>query len=91
MDPLLTNGAIIGQWEAPINQWEILAYGRDQIAHEAGENPLVINQRNTLIYLISLAAETGFEETPEGHSPDAFVGGDDNVEWADSAIDSISW
>jgi len=31
MDPPLTNGAIIGQWEAPINQWEILAYGRDHI------------------------------------------------------------
>jgi len=31
IDPPLTNGAIIGQWEAPINQWEILAYRRDHI------------------------------------------------------------
>jgi hypothetical protein len=29
----LANGRYIHQWETPINEWLVLAYGRDQIKH----------------------------------------------------------
>jgi hypothetical protein len=31
MNLLLANGRYIHQWETPINEWIVLAYGRDQI------------------------------------------------------------
>jgi hypothetical protein len=30
MNPLFVNGRYIDQWETPINEWLVLAYGRDQ-------------------------------------------------------------
>jgi hypothetical protein len=31
MNPLFVNGRYIDQWETPIDEWLVLAYGRDQI------------------------------------------------------------
>jgi hypothetical protein len=31
MNPLFVNGRYIDQWETPISEWLVLAYGRDQI------------------------------------------------------------
>jgi hypothetical protein len=31
MNPPFVNGRYIDQWETPINEWLVLAYGRDQI------------------------------------------------------------
>jgi hypothetical protein len=30
MNPLFVNGRYIDQWETPISEWLVLAYGRDQ-------------------------------------------------------------
>jgi hypothetical protein len=35
MNPPFVNGRYIDQWETPINEWLVLAYGRDQIGNGA--------------------------------------------------------
>jgi hypothetical protein len=34
-------GAPINEWETPISEWLVLAYGRDQLAYKAGRPGLL--------------------------------------------------
>jgi hypothetical protein len=43
MNPPFVNGRYINQWETPINEWLVLAYGRDQIDSASHKT----NNRNT--------------------------------------------
>jgi hypothetical protein len=52
MNPPFVNGRYIHQWETPINEWLVLAYGRDQSTTRIneGENMIAAQEQNGQIY-----------------------------------------